>query len=445
MSLPPFAAFSVLLCLSFLPPPASISGPDRKSAPATDRKAAPAAEPRWFKGNLHTHTLWSDGNHFPEMVAEWYRDHGYHFLALTDHDRLNTGRRWIPVSEANKRASRDIVQQYHDRYGDDWVETRTVGEERQVRLKPFSEVRALVDEPGKFLLVQGEEITDRFERKPIHINAFNIRERVEPRGGRSVVEVMGKNVAAIEDQGRRHDRRVLAQVNHPNFGFAITAEDLALATRNKFVEIYNGHPLTYPRGDSWHASTERMWDVANTLRLGELKLSPIYGVATDDAHEYQSDHPRAAAPGRGWVMVRNRRLTPEALIRSLEMGDFYASTGVTLRDVVYNPDDQTLKIEVEPEDGVTYSIAFIGTPRDYDPTRHPVKNSQGQPLPVTRKYSPDVGKTFRTVEGTSATYKLTGDELFVRATVTSSRNRPHAGPPGRIPEQAWTQPVGWEQ
>ncbi|MFO0957081.1 MAG: hypothetical protein U0800_06385 [Isosphaeraceae bacterium] len=319
------------------------------------------------------------------------------------------------------------------------------GTSLQVRLKPLSEIRALIDEAGRFLLIQGEEITDKFERKPIHINAINVRERIEPRGGRGVVEVMGKNLAAADEQARRLDRQILSQVNHPNFGYAITAEDLALATRSRFIEVFNGHPMTLSKGDPWHASAERMWDIANTLRLGELKSSPIYALATDDAHEYHSDHPRSAAPGRGWVMVRNRRLTPEALIRSLEAGDFYASNGVTLSEVEYNREEQTLRIEVEPEDGVTYKIAFIGTPRDYDPTRNPVKNSQGQPLPVTRRYSPDVGKTFATVEGTSATYKLTGDELYVRATITSSLTRPYAGPPGRVHQQAWTQPVGWQK
>ena len=40
----------------------------------------PADPPqRWWKGNLHTHTFWSDGDDFPEMVAEWYRDNGYNF------------------------------------------------------------------------------------------------------------------------------------------------------------------------------------------------------------------------------------------------------------------------------------------------------------------------------------------------------------------------------
>ena len=39
----------------------------------------------WFKGALHVHSTVSDGVLTPEEVTEWYRSHGYHFLALTDH------------------------------------------------------------------------------------------------------------------------------------------------------------------------------------------------------------------------------------------------------------------------------------------------------------------------------------------------------------------------
>nr|MBA3762074.1 hypothetical protein [Chthoniobacterales bacterium] len=31
---------------------------------------------RWWKGNLHTHSLWSDGDDYPEMIVEWYKGHG---------------------------------------------------------------------------------------------------------------------------------------------------------------------------------------------------------------------------------------------------------------------------------------------------------------------------------------------------------------------------------
>ena len=40
---------------------------------------------RFFKGNLHTHSMRSDGALEPEAVIAAYREHGYDFLALTDH------------------------------------------------------------------------------------------------------------------------------------------------------------------------------------------------------------------------------------------------------------------------------------------------------------------------------------------------------------------------
>lgn len=64
--------------------------------------ANPAA-PRWWKGNLHTHTLWSDGDDFPEVVAAWYRDRGYHFLALSEHNRMAMGERWIAEKDVRTR------------------------------------------------------------------------------------------------------------------------------------------------------------------------------------------------------------------------------------------------------------------------------------------------------------------------------------------------------
>lgn len=44
------------------------------------------AEGQWYKGNLHTHTTLSDGVKSPEEMVAIYREAGYHFLALTDHD-----------------------------------------------------------------------------------------------------------------------------------------------------------------------------------------------------------------------------------------------------------------------------------------------------------------------------------------------------------------------
>lgn len=43
---------------------------------------------QWFKGSLHTHTTLSDGKLTPTENMQWHADHGYHFVGLTDHNRV---------------------------------------------------------------------------------------------------------------------------------------------------------------------------------------------------------------------------------------------------------------------------------------------------------------------------------------------------------------------
>ena len=101
----------------------------------------------WFRGNTHTHTLWSDGDDFPEMVAEWYREQGYHFLGISDHNVYQRGPRWMAMREINTRSGNVALQKYLDRFGDTWVETRGTSEgggPLEVRLKPLDEYDAKV-------------------------------------------------------------------------------------------------------------------------------------------------------------------------------------------------------------------------------------------------------------------------------------------------------------
>jgi hypothetical protein len=428
----------VLVLILGIAPAAQAMPPAR---PQAEEPVVADSEPRWFKGNLHTHSLWSDGNDYPEMIVDWYRRHGYHFLALSDHNVLSQGPKWIGVDVANDRAKQDGLARYRRRFGDAWVEARTVDGESQVRLKPLGEFRHLFEQPGRFLMIQGEEITDHFEKKPIHMNASNVLERIEPRGGKSVVEVMANNLAAVEEQAQRLGRPILGHLNHPNFGYAITAEELALVTRERFFEVYNGHPDVHNQGDETHAGAERMWDIINTIRLGEMGETPVNALATDDSHNYFGRG--GSSPGRGWIMVRARFLTPETVITAIEAGDFYASSGVTLRDVRYEAESRTLELEIEPEDGARYTTRFLGTLKGYDPSRKPVVDKDGKTLAVTKRYSDDVGKVLATAEGLTARYELTGEELYVRAVVISDRPPENPSFPGQK-AQAWTQPVGWQ-
>ena len=189
-----------------------------------------------------------------------------------------------------------------------------------------------------------------------------------------------------------------------------------------------------------------MWDIANTLRIAQMKLPPLFGVASDDTHAYHTPDPTKAIPGRGWIMVRRGQARHGPLdLQAIAQGDFYATTGVILKDFSYDR-GRTLTVEVNPEQGARYTIEFVGTPMNYDPTVREVQgfDKEGKPPRMVKKYSADVGKVLAKVEGPKATYRLTGKELYVRAVIRS--DRPVSSPKSACStKQAWCQPVGWEQ
>src|SRR5687768_8274236 len=317
---------------------------------------------RWYKGNLHTHSLWSDGDDFPERIALWYRERGYQFLAISDHNTVQEGDKWVSYADLYRRGAGPAA----DAYLRDFAGTAKARGDRsagtqQIRLTPFEEYKPLMDRPGTFLLIRSEEISDKFEQKPIHLNAANIQERIQPQGGTSVVDVIRNNFRAVREQAQRLNRPILPHLNHPNFGWGVTAEELAEVVEEPFFEVYNGHPSVNQPGDANHPSIERLWDIANTLRITTFNAPPLMGLGTDDSHHYHVGGMSRAAPGRGWVCVRAKELTPEALIAAMETGDFYASSGVTLREVKFDDRSQTLEIEIEADGDAGFTTEFIGT------------------------------------------------------------------------------------
>ena len=297
----------------------------------------------WYKGNTHTHTLNSDGDSTPDDVVRWYREHGYQFLVLTDHNHLTS----------------------------------------------VDGLNALHGADEKFLIVKGEEVSDRFAGKQLHVNGLDVAHKVDPQGGQSVVDVLQRNVDAIRrEQGVPH-------INHPNFRWAITADDLKQVRNNKLFEIYNGHPQVNNAGGGTVPGLEEVWDA---LLSSGVRL---YGIAVDDAHVFKDPgNPLASGPGRGWVVVRAAKLEARALLEAMERGDFYASTGVELSD--YQVDATSMTVTVKATTFSKYRIQFIGAG----------------------------GQILKTATASPATYAFTGAEPYVRAKVLESN--------GQV---AWCQPV----
>jgi hypothetical protein len=184
-------------------------------------------------------------------------------------------------------------------------------------------------------------------------------------------------------------------INHPNFGWAITADQLASVQRTRLFEVYNGHPQVNNEGGGDTPGLEAVWD--RILGAGKL----LYGVAVDDAHVFKRPWDRAApTPGHGWVYVQ-AALEPRAIVEALEQGRFYASTGVQLETL--EATSSSLRVVVKATSYSKYRIQFIG------------KN----------------GGVLTEVAGPDGRYEFTGDERYVRAKVFESN--------GTV---AWTQPIG---
>ncbi len=367
---------------------------------------------RWWKGNLHTHSLWSDGDHYPEPIVDWYKRHSYHFLVFTEHNRLLRGERWINVAETT--GGQEAYESYLREFGPASVDRKEVDGELLVRLKTLEELCSSFAEPGSFLLMHGEEITDAVDAKPVDITAMNLVAAIRPLSGATVLEVLQRNTYAVVGQRLFTHQTMLSVVSHPNLGWAVTPHDLDMVQGTRLFELYSGNPSVSNEGDEQHASMEEMWDIVLTRRVTRGE-EPIYGLAVDDAHSYHALSSGASNPGRGWVMVRASQLTPGAILAAMEAGDFYSSTGVTIADI--RRTDSRISLIIQAQQGVTYATQFIGTRTD----------------------QASLGVVLAQVTGTSPSYTLKGDELYVRAKVISSQVKAHPQREGEL-EVAWTQP-----
>lgn len=369
----------------------------------------------WYKGNLHTHTYWSDGDEFPEMVLDWYKSKGYDFVALSDHNTLARDEKWKVIVKSP--LYEESFQRYLEKFGEDWVVYKNDTGRTQVKLKTFEEYKSKIQNE-KFLVIPSEEITNYVDGKiPVHVNATNLQEFIAPPNAATVAETMQLSVDAVLQQRERTGVPMFPHINHPNFYWAITLEDMISLKGERFFEIYNGHPLVRNYGDSMHMSTEQMWDKIN-IAYANLNQPLMYGLATDDSHNYHQFGRAFSNAGRGWVMVQAKSLQVEALIEAMEAGRFYASTGVTLKEIEVRNNQLTL--EVAAAVGVQYTIEFIG-----------VKQGESE------------SRVIETIHDTQGSFRLTNDYVFVRARITSSQIQSNPFEEGDF-EMAWTQPVSFK-
>ena len=382
---------------------------------------------QWFKGNLHTHTFWSDGDAPPEITIDWYKNNGYDFLALSDHNILSISEKWIKVYDKDPGGwppsmTKAKLNDVQNKFGSEWVNTRINNDTLEMQLATLDKLKIKFESANEFILIQSEEISDVYEKTPIHINATNIAEFIPPQGGNSVFDVLQRNINAVREQRESTGQAMIAHINHPNYEWALLSEHLINIQGDSFFEVYNGHPLVNNWGNNERPSTDKMWDMVLTMRINR-NYAPMYGLAVDDAHAYYKYKIGKANPGRGWVMVKAKKLNADSIISSLESGNFYSTTGVLIKKIDYNYQSYLIHINEKP--GITYTTQFIGSTVNFDS------------LDDNNK---EIGKILFETEMNPAKYNFTGEEMYVRAKIISDKIQDNPYSEGDL-EMAWTQPV----
>lgn len=200
--------------------------------------AADDPAPGWLKGQLHVHSNASgDSETPPEQVVTWYAAHGYDFVVFTDHNRVTQvssvdGMLVLPGVELTQNPP-------------------TCDPPPQGQMQCLLHVNALVVDPS--LIAAGSSLDEPSTMSRVDRFAHAI----------DVTRTMGG----------------VAQLNHPNFHYAATADDLLQLTERGLglFEVANEAWDSNNEGDQDHLSTTQMWDAV--LSSG----GRIYGTAAETA------------------------------------------------------------------------------------------------------------------------------------------------------------------
>lgn len=428
---------------------AAVSG-CRHLAPAS--ASAPAK--RWFKGNLHMHNQWSDGEPLPEWAVDWYKSNGYHFICPSDHNIFQAdalrfdgfGFNLPPSDPAAFRGETSLwkmvspkpgwakltqarIDQATERFGRDSVRTLVVDGQTFVRMKPFAELEKQFVEPDRFLMIPGFEQTGGCpDGRQVHANFINVREAFPYIAAETPKEILERTCA----RGRElYGRNYLFTANHPLWRYYdVSPADLIALPQIRLFELNNNEVTggfdAHPRG--W--TPERCWDVVNAHRAAHDQPL-LLGMGCDDRHVYDG-------PAKAWSVVRAANLRARDLVDAIAAGDFYASNGLDFADLRF--DGRTLSVRIDVREEGAHRIQFVGTKRGYDPSRRTVDVAKGPRCPERRidVYSDSIGTTLATVEGTEGAYTLKPDDLYVRARIV--RVSPDLQPDWKSRPAAWSQP-----
>ncbi|BBI31930.1 PHP domain-containing protein [Cohnella abietis] len=246
---------------------------------------------RKYKGNIHTHSTRSDGQYAPEVVINAYKNKGYDFMCLSDHEIYFK-------SNAHDDDHFIMLDGYEMACEMSWQKT---GQQYHVH--------GLLDES---LNSDSEFEHDEEHEKPDY-------------------EDLGTIQSMIDDMRNRGN---LIIMNHPEWS-RNKLDDLLKLQGYFAIEIYN-HQSELDEAVGYGV---KHWDYL--LKNGRK----VFGIAADDAHGGDMNTAISEFFG-GWVCVEAEKLQQQSIISALKSGHYYSSNGPEIFDL--RVEDGFLHIECSP-------------------------------------------------------------------------------------------------
>ncbi len=288
----------------------------------------------FFKGNLHSHSVYSDGAYTVEQLKEEYKKHGYSVVAFTDHEHL------IDNSRLNDSEFLTITS-------------------CEVAIKEFETISTLKKFDMRVCHLNFYALDPHNTLTPCYSSVYDhyVSEQVKPLISYDKEYKREYSAKGINDIiNTANSQGFLVSYNHPTWSLENATDYLAY--ENLFaVEVYNHACCLGGRLDDEHAFDDM-------LRSGKK----VFCLAGDDNHNLNGFDGEVCESFGGWVQINAERLDYTAIMQALKNGDFYASTGPEIYSLTLDGD--TVTIETSPCESV-----FLTTDNRRTSAVHCTKNN----------------------------------------------------------------------